>query len=121
MVEVKSGVGAGTAAKPGASNTGAQAPTQAKSSAKAPAAPKEPKAPREKTVAKQPLTARIMLKNDKEGKKFGADNNPKRGTAAKRFALYRDNMTIKEALDAGVKAEDISWDAKKGWIGFATA
>lgn len=120
MVEVKTGNGGGGAGSaPKSTGAGAQTPKTAQP--KAAAAPKEPKAPRERTVAKQPLTARILLKNDKEGKKYGADNNPKRGTAAKRFALYRDNMTIKEALDAGVKAEDVSWDAKKGWIGFATA
>ena len=43
-------------------------------------------------------------------------NNPKRGSAAKRFALYRTGMTITEYLAVGGRRQDIVWDAKKGFI-----
>lgn len=42
--------------------------------------------------------------------------NPKKGTAKARFALYKTGMTVKEYLDLGGKRPDISWDAKQGWI-----
>lgn len=39
--------------------------------------------------------------------------NPKRPGSASydRFALYRDGMTVNEAIAAGVKREDIAWDS----------
>lgn len=49
------------------------------------------------------------------------ENNPKRGGAAKRFALYREGMTVQKALDAGVNVGDISHDLKKGFIKLAAA
>lgn len=50
-----------------------------------------------------------------------AKENPKRAgsTAAERFALYKNGMTVKAALEAGVKAADLSWDAAKGHISIA--
>jgi hypothetical protein len=84
--------------------------------ASAPAAPKAPKAD------KGPDKTKIVrLLNDKEGKAYGADNNPKKagGTAAARFALYVNGMTVGAALDAGVKAADIDYDRKKGFIELA--
>ena len=42
--------------------------------------------------------------------------NPKRGSAAERFALYKNGMTVAAYLDAGGKRPDISWDSKQGWI-----
>lgn len=61
---------------------------------------------------------KITLLNDPEGTAYGPDNNPKRsGTeSAKRFALYRNGMTVGQAKEAGVTSGDISWDAKKGFI-----
>jgi hypothetical protein len=71
---------------------------------------------------------------DSEGKKKGAKGrsrtkyaddyvitvlaakNPKRGTAAKRFDLYRDNMTVAEYLESGGIRGDINWDTKQGFI-----
>jgi hypothetical protein len=82
------------------------------------AKPKAEKKPREKKIAKHVLSARFSLGTDSEGKPYGKDNNPKRGTAAPRFALYRNNMTIQQALDAGLKPADISWDAKMKFIVF---
>lgn len=71
----------------------------------------KPVAPR--TVAGHPLTAVITLGSDKDGKKYGADNNPKRAgsAAAGRFAAYKDGMTIDAALKAGVRSDDLSFDS----------
>jgi hypothetical protein len=53
------------------------------------------------------------------------DQNPKRGTARLRFALYRTGMSVGEYLDAAAEAYprlayramgDLSWDAGQGWI-----
>lgn len=88
----------------------------AAATASAPAAPKAPKEP------KGPDKTKIVrLLNDKEGKQYGAEHNPKKagGTAAARFALYVNGMTVGAALDAGVKAADIDYDRKKGFIELA--
>lgn len=44
--------------------------------------------------------------------------NPKKpGSAAyDRFALYEPNMTVEAARAAGIRAEDLVWDQKKGFI-----
>ena len=62
--------------------------------------------------------AKITLLKDKEGATYGPDNNPKRaGTeSANRFALYKNGMTVKDALDAGVRSADIDWDVKHEFI-----
>lgn len=48
------------------------------------------------------------------------DKNPKRGTAAVRFALYRSGMTPYEYAQAVGSAEqayrDMIWDMEHGWI-----
>lgn len=84
--------------------------------AKAPAAAKPPKevkpqAPR--TVAGHALTAVISLGVNKDGKKYGSDNNPKRAgsAAAVRFAAYKDGQTIEQALKAGLRSDDIAFDS----------
>ena len=43
--------------------------------------------------------------------------NPKRpgSTSAARFGKYRDGMTVKEALDAGLK-RDLAWDWEHRFI-----
>jgi len=60
----------------------------------------------------------IHFGSDKEGKKYGPTNNPKRegSASADRFALYKEGMTIEEALTAGVRSVDIGWDVSKGFI-----
>lgn len=60
----------------------------------------------------------IHLGKDQNDKPYGEDNNPKRaGSAAHdRFKLYRDGMTVDQAIDAGVTRADINWDAKQGFI-----
>lgn len=42
--------------------------------------------------------------------------NPKRGTAAERFALYKNGMTVDEYIAAGGKRADVNWDVSKGFI-----
>lgn len=52
--------------------------------------------------------------------------NPKRGASAKRYACYRDGMTVKEYLDACEKVQpdeprhrwraDLAWDMKRKYI-----
>lgn len=90
--------------------------TAAAAASGAPAEPKAPKADRGPDKTKI-----VRLLNDKEGKQYGTDNNPKKagGTAAARFALYVNGMTVGAALDAGVKAADIDYDRKKGFIELA--
>ncbi len=46
------------------------------------------------------------------------DKNPKRegGEAHKRFALYRNGMTVAKALEAGVLRMDLSWDVRHSFI-----
>lgn len=82
-------------------------------------APKAEKKERAKTVGRHPVTARIRFGEDKDGKPYSAtQNNPKREKSAANaaFALYRSNMTIQQALDAGVPAANIAWDLDKGFI-----
>ena len=61
---------------------------------------------------------KITLGADKEGNRYGPDNNPKRegSASAARFALYQDGMTVGEAMEAGVTRGDINWDAKHDYI-----
>jgi len=63
-------------------------------------------------------TKKIELQKDGEGNKFGKENNPKRAgsASAERFALYKDGMTVEEALNAGVTSTDINHDVGKGFI-----
>jgi hypothetical protein len=45
--------------------------------------------------------------------------NPKRGTAAQRFALYRPGMSVgdyKAAVGNAQALADLRWDVKKGFI-----
>jgi len=43
-------------------------------------------------------------------------DNPKRGTAADRYALYRNGMTVAAYIAAGGQRRDVVWDQKMGWI-----
>lgn len=60
----------------------------------------------------------IKFKVDKDGKLYGADNNPKRATAKNhgRFLLYKDGMTIDQFVEAGGHRADVPHDVKKGYI-----
>lgn len=42
--------------------------------------------------------------------------NPKRGTAAERYDLYRSGMTVAAYIAAGGQRRDVVWDQKMGWI-----
>ena len=75
--------------------------------------------PREYTrasIAGHPANAKIKLLTDKDGKKYGKANNPKRGKVADRFALYKDGMTLKRFVELGGKPSDVAWDSDKGYI-----
>lgn len=94
-----------------------EAPVKAAKAPKAPKEPKAPKAPAEPKAPKYPLTAKIKMLADKDGKPYGKDNNPKRpgSSSHDRFAHYVDGMSVEEALK-GVKTADIDWDVAKGFI-----
>ncbi len=87
--------------------------------------PKREKAPpREKVerkVAGYSKKARITLGVDEDGKPYGKTNNPKRGKSAQRFELYRNGMTIEQALAAGLSSADIGWDKDHDLIKIAEA
>lgn len=42
--------------------------------------------------------------------------NPKFGTAALRYDLYKNGMTVGEYVALGGQVRDVCWDAKQGWI-----
>lgn len=50
--------------------------------------------------------------------KLIAQTNPKRKGSAShdRYALYKDGMSVGDALKAGVTKADLAWDQKKGFI-----
>lgn len=51
--------------------------------------------------------------------KILVDENPKRGEAAKRFAVYKNGMTVEAALEKRLTRADIRWDIKHGYIKLA--
>lgn len=61
---------------------------------------------------------KITLLVDKDGKKYGADNNPKRpgAKAHKRFAIYENGMTVDGYISKGGEYGDLDWDVNKGYI-----
>ena len=44
------------------------------------------------------------------------EGNPKRGTAAERYNLYKNGMTVGKYIELGGQLRDVTWDAKHGWI-----
>lgn len=42
--------------------------------------------------------------------------NPKRGKARDRFALYQDGMTVRDYINAGGSRTDVNWDERHGLI-----
>lgn len=89
----------------------ATAPAPATTTAAAPAAPKK--------LGGFLLTAKITFGQNAEKKAYnGTDNNPKRPTSNsfKKFALYKDGMTVEDAQKAGLTGADLSWDTKHGFI-----
>jgi len=48
--------------------------------------------------------------------KILVEGNPKRGTAAERYALYKNGMTVGKYTELGGQLRDVTWDIKQGWI-----
>lgn len=44
------------------------------------------------------------------------EGNPKRGTAAERYNLYKNGMTVGKYIELGGQLRDVTWDIKQGWI-----
>jgi len=80
-------------------------PTKAEKTPKAEKAPKETKVLIElpKKIGKQSAITVLV-------------ENPKRGAAAGRFDAYVNGGTVAESLAAGVRGDDIRWDAARGFI-----
>lgn len=59
----------------------------------------------------------ISFGTDDKGVPYSAENTPKRGDNTKtKFSIYRDGMTVKEALDAGLTRSNIRRDRRAGFI-----
>lgn len=44
------------------------------------------------------------------------EGNPKKGTAAVRFDLYKNGMTVGKYIELGGQLRDCAWDSKVGFI-----
>lgn len=91
---------------------------KASKAAKAPKEPKEPKAPAVRTFGGFTEGQKITLLVDKDGRPYGPENNPKRpGSGShERFQHYKNGMTVAEAIQAGVTAADLKYDAAHTFI-----
>lgn len=78
---------------------------------------------RPKRSGQFPADHRITMLSDKDGKRYGSGNNPKRegSMAATRFAFYRDGMSVKSFLEKGGQWADLSNDTLKKFIKVAPA
>lgn len=85
---------------------GAPAPTEPGKEATAPAAPKEPKVRASKDF---PRDKKITLISEKNPKREGSKSH-------KRFALYKNGMTVGEFVDAGGLFADLAWDSERGFV-----
>ena len=67
-----------------------------------------------------PLDAVIHMGHNKDGVPFGPDNNPKKPGSKThgRFALYVQDMTIEQAIAAGIPTADLVYDRDHGFIKF---
>jgi hypothetical protein len=84
---------------------------------KAAEAATENEAATEKTGFRLSKDATINFGTDGEGKPYSAENSPKKGDATKaRWAVYRDGMTVQEALDGGLTPSNIRRDRRAGFI-----
>jgi hypothetical protein len=85
--------------------------------------PKVEKVKKAKTAAGFVYTAKISLQTDPEGKQYGNDNNPKRAgsNAHKLFAIYKDGMTVGDAIAAGSRASALKYDLDHGYIKISVA
>lgn len=106
---------------PGTSAMGAIAKTVAKDEpapAKRQPAAKKSAAPAKKAPAAKKTSAggRRLFTEDGVITILHKGENPKRGTAADRYDLYRNGMTVAAYIAAGGQRRDVVWDAKQGWI-----
>lgn len=78
------------------------------------------KRPRESIIQGLPLNTKITFGKDKDGNDYHPKtNNPKRASAAERYARYKPGMTIQQALDkerGDMKRADINYDLRNGYI-----
>ncbi len=105
----------GTVAKKKADAPAAPAETQATAATGGSAVP----APRGPKDVGQDWT--ISFGVDKDGNSYGPEvNNPKKeGSKTRtRFALYREGMTIAQALDAGITTADLVYDRDHKYVVF---
>lgn len=96
--------------KPATSAMGAIARTVVK-----PDAPAKKSAPKPKLAAK-PGRGRALFSEDGVITIKHKGENPKRGTAADRYALYRTGQTVAAYIAAGGQRRDVVWDIAQGWI-----
>jgi hypothetical protein len=64
------------------------------------------------SASKYPATATVVLLSQE---------NPKRGKSRERFALYKPEQTVEEALKAGVLSADLTWDVAHGYVAVRAA
>jgi hypothetical protein len=90
---------------------GVQMQTQTSETKSKPAAAK-------KTAGKKPEKKEVEKKVDNRKITLLVKENPKKkgSEAHKRFAKYKNDMTVSDALAAGVTSLDISYDTKKKFI-----
>ncbi len=81
----------------------------------------EPKAKKARPIPRAPKhagTSVITFGKDKEGKPYGADNNPKKVGSASydRFLRYTAGQTVEDAFKSGILKKDLNYDVAKGFI-----
>lgn len=72
----------------------------------------EPKVKAEKGAAQK----EAMAANRARRITILAEGNPKKGSAAVRYALYKNGMTVGKYIELGGQLRDVTWDAKMGFI-----
>lgn len=72
----------------------------------------EPKVKAEKGAAQK----EAMAANRARRITILAEGNPKKGSAAVRYALYKNGMTVGKYIELGGQLRDVTWDIKQGWI-----
>jgi len=63
-------------------------------------------------------TAAIAKKEANRDRKITilVEGNPKKGTAATRYDLYKNGMTVGKYIELGGQLRDVTWDCAQGWI-----
>lgn len=82
----------------------------------------EEKVKKSRKIAKHEPNERIVFGEDKEGKPYSKAYSPRRvGSKSAERWFYKNNMTLQQAIDAGMTTADIAWDLEKGFIKIAEA